>query len=131
VLDAGWPFSRSFSYAKAGATADKARADAKAIVTSFTVLLRCSLMQDGCLAGAACDANSRHAQGVTNHKIRRFVHANVMALPTPKNKSLAINDSAAALRRNADSRNAVIPEKQTCHARDACYAGIFGYVLFM
>jgi len=41
MLDAGVPFSRSFSYANAGAmAADKAMVDAKAIVTIFTGRLR-------------------------------------------------------------------------------------------
>src|SRR6185503_7361457 len=80
MLDAGTPFSRSFSYANAGATADRAMADAKAIVTIFTVRLRCLLKQDRCLAGAACDANARHTQGIAHHKIQRFIHANVMGV---------------------------------------------------
>jgi hypothetical protein len=62
MLDA--TYSSSLSYANTGATADKAMADAKAIVTIFTVRLRCLLMQDRCLAGAACDANARHTQVV-------------------------------------------------------------------
>jgi hypothetical protein len=85
MIGAGAGPSRSFSYANAGAAADNAMADAKVIVTIFfTVRLRCLLMQDGCLAGAACDANARHTQGVAYHKIRPFVHANVMAVVARK-----------------------------------------------
>jgi hypothetical protein len=64
MVDAGLTISRSFSYANAGAMADKAMADATAIVRILTVQLRC-LGQDESLAGAACDANSRQAQGAT------------------------------------------------------------------
>jgi len=49
MLDAGAAASRSFSYANAGATADNAMADAKAIVTIFTVRLRYLLRQDDVL----------------------------------------------------------------------------------
>src|SRR4249919_537407 len=73
MIGAGAGPSRSFSYANAGATADNAMADAKAIVMIFfTVRLRCLLMQDGCLAGAACDANARHTQVVNTSQNPAF-----------------------------------------------------------
>src|SRR5512143_130314 len=71
---------RSFSSANDGAMADSAMADAKTMVTIFTVQLRC-VMQDGCLAGAACDPNARQTQGSMHHNIRLLVHANVMNFP--------------------------------------------------
>jgi hypothetical protein len=119
VLDADAPLSSSFSYANAGATADRAMADAKAIVMIFTFELRC-LSKKSVLRARLVTQSYVTLKAPTHHKIQRFVHANVMEYPATKKELLLINRSASALRRNYNSRNAAIHEQQTCHATDAC-----------
>jgi hypothetical protein len=82
------------------ATEEMATADATAIVTIFTVHLRC-LGQDECLADAACDAKLVRAQATNasqNPGIRsRKCHGRSGA----RKNLLAINHSSGAFRRNA------------------------------
>jgi hypothetical protein len=105
MLDAGAAPSRSFSYANAGATADSAMADAKAIVTIFTVQLRC-LGQDESPAGAACDANARHTQVVNASQNLAFRSRKCHGRSDEPKKVLAINHSPGTFRRNDHLRAA-------------------------
>ena len=129
MLDAGSPFSRSFSYANAGATADKAIADAKAIVTIFTVHLRFCL-QAGFLADAACDANSRHTQGVPHHKIWCFVHANVMENSARKKNRWQSTIQQARLDEMIDSRRIGILESKLAMRKTPADVVILIYASF-
>jgi hypothetical protein len=83
VVEAGAPLSRSFSYANAGTTADRAMADAKAIVMIFTFGLRC-LSKLSVLRARLVTQTRGALKASAHHKIRSFVHANVMVHPAQK-----------------------------------------------
>jgi hypothetical protein len=78
---------------------DMAMADATAIVTIFTVQLRCSGKMDVLRARLVTQTRGT-LKASPHHKIRLFVHANVMDVRAQKRKLLAINDSPSAFRRN-------------------------------